>query len=59
MAWRAELHDQHAELWEAFSRQARSNKALAPYWELLAMCSAPQGQDELEAPVDAQAEQAQ
>ena len=57
MAWRAELHEQQAELWEAFSGQARSNKALAPYWELLAMYDAPQGQEK--APIDAQAEEAQ
>ena len=33
----AELHEKQAELWDAFSKEARSNKTLAPYWELLAM----------------------
>lgn len=33
----AELHEKQAELWDSFSKEARSNKALAPYWELLAM----------------------
>ena len=33
----AELHESQTELWDAFSKEARSNKALAPYWELLAM----------------------
>ena len=33
----AELHRKEGELWDAFSKEARSNKTLAPYWELLAM----------------------
>jgi hypothetical protein len=33
----AELHESQTQLWDAFSKEARSNKALAPYWELLAM----------------------
>ncbi len=33
----AELHEKQEELWDAFSKEARSNKTLAPYWELLAM----------------------
>ena len=57
MAWRAELHEQQAELWEAFSRHARSNKALAPYWELLAMYDDPPGQQKVS--IDGQAEEAQ
>ena len=57
MAWCAELHEQQAELWEAFSRHARSNKALAPYWELLAMYDAPQGHKKVF--IDGQAEGAQ
>ena len=37
----AELHEKQAELWDAFSKEARSNKTLVPYWELLAMYDAP------------------
>jgi hypothetical protein len=33
----AELHELQTELWDAFSKEALSNEALAPYWELLAM----------------------
>ena len=33
----AELHEKQAELWDVFSKEARTNKTLAPYWELLAM----------------------
>lgn len=41
----AELHEKEAQLWEAFSKEARSNTALAPYWELLAMYDGQQEED--------------